>query len=219
LSRRNVIVGGVSPSRILLVAFAAAAFAQTQKERPIAPGWTAPESSDYEAGIDHKVVRTGKGSLYLKSTGGNPKDYAARQSIKADAYRGKRIRLTAYVKPDQAAGGGAPWLRVDFQNADYVLDGMLELTARSANVNGWVKCELVAQIPEDALGISFGLRMIGKGEIWADDLSFDVVPATVRTNTIERRKYRASDRDAAIQRLKEQYAKAPDRPVNLGFEN
>ena len=204
-----------------MVVVCGAVLAEMPKERLIATGWTAPESSDYEAGVDHKVVRGGKASLYLKSTSGNPKDYAARQSVKAEAYRGKRVRLTAWVKPDQAEQGGAPWLRVDFQNADYVLDGMLELTKASSAraVNGWVKCELVAQIPDDALGISFGLRMIGKGEIWADDLAFDVVPATVRTNTIERRKYRSPDRDAAIQRLKEQYANAPERPVNLGYEN
>ena len=190
-------------------------------ERAIAPGWTAPESSDYEAGIDHKVVRSGKGSLYLKSTSGNAKDYASRQSIRADGYRGKRVRLTAWVKPDEAEQGGAPWLRVDFPNADYVLDGMLELTKASSAraVNGWVKCELVAQIPDDALGVSFGLRIIGKGEIWADDLAFDIVPATVRTSTIERRKYRSPDREAAMQRLRQQYASAPDRPLNLGFEN
>lgn len=187
--------------------------------RTIATGWTAADSSDYEAGIDHQVVRTGRGSLYLKSIGANAKDYAARQSIKADAYRGKRVRLTAWVKPDQAQQGGAPWLRVDFANGDYVLDGMLELTARSRTVEGWAKCELVAQVPEDAVGITFGLRMIGKGEIWADDLAFDVVPATVRTNTIERRKYPAAERAGAIQGLKEQYGGTPERPVNLGFEN
>ena len=45
------------------------------------------------------------------------------------------------------------------------------------------------------------------------------MPATVRTNTIERRRYRLPDKDAAIKRLKEEYGKAPERPVNLGFEN
>jgi hypothetical protein len=205
-----------------LVAGQALVVGQALKERSVATGWTAPESSDYEAGIDRKVVHGGHGSLFLKSARANAKDYAARQRIRADAYRGKRVRLSGWVKPDQAVEGGALWLRVDFKNGDYVLDGMLELSAKDRSVpltNGWAKCELVADVPEDAIGLSFGLRMRGAGQFWGADLALDVVRKSTPTNTIERRPYRAPDKDAAIQRMKDEYSKAPERPVNLGFEN
>jgi hypothetical protein len=191
-------------------------------ERSIAAGWTRPEPADYEAGIEHTTVHSGKGSLILKSTGSTAKDFAVRQRIRADGFRGKRVRLSGWVKPDQAVGGGALWLRVDFQNGDYVLDGMLELSPTDRSVkltNGWAKCDLVADVPEDALGISFGVRMRGKGAFWADDLAFDVVAKSIPVNTIERRPYKAADKAAAIERLKDEYSKAPQRPVNLGFEN
>lgn len=169
----------------------------TDGERGIADGWTRPDPTDYEAAIERKVVHSGRGSLVLKSTGANPKDFAARQRIRADAYRGKRVRLSGWVKPDQAGEGGALWLRVDFNNGDYVLDGMLELSPSDRSVklvNGWAKCELVADVPDDALGISFGVRMRGKGQFWADDLAFDVVEKTVPVNTIERRPYKSADK-------------------------
>jgi hypothetical protein len=209
---RNLAIAGIALSL---------ASAQATKERAVATGWTAPESSDYEAAIDHNVVHSGRGSLLLKSTTANAKDYAARQRIRADAYRGKRVRLSGWVKPGQAVEGGALWLRVDFKNGDYVLDGMLELGAKDRSVpmtDGWAKCALVADVPEEALGLSFGLRMRGAGQFWGDDLALEVVSKTTPANTIERRPYRAADKDAAIQRMRDEYSKAPERPVNLGFE-
>lgn len=196
--------------------------AEAPKYRVVATGWTVPESTDYEAGIDHNVVHSGHGSLFLKSAGTKAKDYAARQRIRADAYRGKRVRLSGWVKPDQAVEGGALWLRVDFRNGDYVLDGMLELGAKDKSVplsNGWAKCVLVADVPEDSMGLSFGLRMRGAGEFWGDDLTLEVVPKSTPTNTIERRRYRAPDKDAAIQMMKNEYAKAQEHPANLNFES
>ncbi len=207
--------------RLPLILVCSSVIAQAS-DRQIATGWTSPESGDYQVGLDHKVVHGGHSSLFLKSAGANATDYAARQRIRADAYRGKRIRLTGWVKPDNAEQGGALWLRIDMANGDYVLDGMLDLSARDRtgkDANGWTRCVLVAQVPADALGISFGLRMRGKGEIWADDLSVELATRQEPTNTIERRPYRAaSGKEAAIKELREQYSKAPSRPVNLGFE-
>lgn len=206
--------------RYLFIPMIAIGLAAAQ-DHAIAIGWTSPQSSDYDAAIDHKVVRGGHGSLMLRSLTAAATDYAARQRVRADSWRGKRIRLTGWVKPDQARGGGALWLRLDMANGDYVLDGMLELTPSSSRPgSGWVKCELVAEVPQDAIGVSFGLRMRGQGTIWADDLSFDVVSKSTPTNTIERRKYvgAAGARDAAIQALREEYSKAPLQPSNLNFE-
>lgn len=194
-----------------------------QDARRIAAGWTSPPSADYEASLDHKVLHAGHASLVLRSLRAGAADYAARQDVRADAYRGKRVRLSGWVKPDHAENGGTLWLRVDMNNGDYILDSMLDLTARdqaAKDINGWTRCALVADVPQDALGISFGLRMKGTGEIWAGGLTFEVVAKSIPTTTIERRPYRvASGKEAALQQLRARYAKAPLRPVNLGFEN
>lgn len=188
--------------------------------RPIAPGWSATESADYTAGIDPKVAHGGHAGLYLKSVTPNAKVYAVRQLIRADAYRGKRIRLSGWIKPNSAQFGAALWLRVDMQNGDYVLDGMLGLSpeAIAASKDGWVRCDLVADVPADAIGIAFGVRMNGTGEVWADDLSITTVNKSVPTTTIERRPYRAPDKDAAVERMRKQYSAAPPHPVNMSFD-
>jgi hypothetical protein len=171
----------------------------------IAAGWEGPFTPDYQAGIDHTFRHSGRSSIYLKSAS-NGAD-SVRQRIRADAYRGKRIRLSGWVNTDKAEQGGALWLRVDMQNGDYVLDNVVELKAHS----GWTRIQLVADVPADALGISFGLRMKGPGQVWADDLKIGVAGSSVPTTTIERRKNRAED-------LRREYANAPEHPVNLGFE-
>lgn len=173
----------------------------------IAPNWTALPSVAYQAGIDHKVVHTGHASLFLKSDSGDARGYSARQRIRADLFRGKRIRLSGWVKSDKAPQGGALWLRIDMENGDYVLDSMLELSGRD-----WARVQLVAEVPPDAAGISFGLRMLGAGQIWCDDLTFDTVPLNTPTTTIERRK------DKTATNVAVEYSKSPLKPGNLNFE-
>jgi hypothetical protein len=173
----------------------------------VAAGWEGPVSPDYQAGIDRRVAHRGHASIYLKSLAPSAGGDAIRQRIRADAYRGKRIRLTGWVKAEHS---GALWLRVDMSNGDYVLDNIVDMPP-----GDWSKRQLVADVPADALGISFGLRMKGQGQAWADDLSLDVVSTSVPTTTIERRKDHAP---GAVSRLQEDYSRAPLHAVNLGFE-
>lgn len=199
-----------------MCAAAAVSGAQT---RPIASGWTGSDTSDYEAGIDRKVVRGGRGSLSIKAAHVQAPHYSVRQIIRADEYRGKRIRLSGYVRPGDA-DQSALWLRVDMDNGDYILDGMLGFTPRDAKSakGGWLQVMLVADVPKDAAGIAFGARMSGKGQMWADDLSLEVVDKGIMTNNIERRPYKGAGARAAIQKMLDEYAAAPRQPVNLGFE-
>jgi hypothetical protein len=178
----------------------------------VAPGWEAPSTANYQSGIDHKVSHSGRSSIYLKSVAAGANGDAVRQRIRAGAYRGKRIRLTGWINTDHAEQGGAVWLRVDMENGDYVLDNVVELKAAKA---GWTRMQLVAGVPTDALGISFGLRMKGQGQVWADDLTLEVVGDSTPTTTIERRKNRTS---GAVDELRKEYANAPAHPVNLDFE-
>lgn len=182
--------------------------AQPAIDRPVAPGWTAPESAAYKASLDRQNQRSGKASLSLTSISPAPAGYAASQRIRATAWRGKRIRLSGWIRTAGTDRGGALWLRIDMANGDYVLDGVFESSSEV-----WKKREIVAAVPPDAAGISFGVRMNGKGQVWADDFAFEIVPDKTPVNTIERRKNPAAGNVGA------QFQRAPAQPVNLGFEN
>ena len=56
----------------------------------------------------------------------------------------------------------------------------------------WKQCDIVLDVPEDATGISFGVLLWGSGEVWMNDVSFEVVgkdvpltsPATPQGQTL-----------------------------------
>jgi len=190
------------------------------EDRQIAPGWTATGSPSYQAALDGNVRHTGASSLVLRLREGQPPgSFAVRQRVKADAYRGKRVQLSGWLKADRAEGGAALWLRVDMANGDYILDNMLDLTASDAAAkSGWTRISLVADVPRDAAGISFGVRMKGAHEVWADDLGLKVVSNAVATTTVERRPFRGPGREAAVRQMLEDYGRAPLSLVNGAFE-
>ena len=97
------------------------------------------------------------------------------QSFSATAYRGKTLRLTAWLRldatdPDDRA---QMWLSVDrLDDRKGFFDNMNDRPVRSAE---WTKCEIHAKVDDDATFIKFGMMSIGRGRVWVDDVSFEVL--------------------------------------------
>jgi hypothetical protein len=105
------------------------------------------------------------------------------QSFSAAAYTGKTVRLRAWLRletffvttfgirlpdPEDRA---QMWLNVERanrRNGDSMED-------RPIQTGDWTKCEIVAEIGEDARFINFGVMSIGGGRVWVDDVSFEVI--------------------------------------------
>ena len=98
------------------------------------------------------------------------------QSFKAAAYRGKIVRLTAWLRleaigPEDRA---QMWLGVDRAgDKKGFFDDMSNRAVRSSE---WTLSEIRARIDPDAASIKFGVMSIGKGRVWVDHVSFEVVP-------------------------------------------
>jgi hypothetical protein len=116
------------------------------------------------------------------------------QSIVADAYRGKRIMLTARLKAEDVDGTATMWMRIDggrkdslrFDNMETrATDGVLRGTA------GWAERRIVLDVPEEAESIHFGFYLRGTGSAWArcfdlSEVGNDVaVTAGARPETVE----------------------------------
>jgi hypothetical protein len=97
------------------------------------------------------------------------------QSFKATAYRGKIVRLTAWLRleaigPDDRA---QMWLGVD--RADDKAGFFDDMSNRPVRSSEWTLREIRARIDQDATSIKFGVMSIGKGRVWVDHVSFEVV--------------------------------------------
>jgi hypothetical protein len=140
-------------------------------------GWFAAGShpKEYEMSLDRDTAHSGKGSATLKSivpkTGGFG---TLMQMCKADSYRGKRVRMSGYVRSADVADWAGLWLRVDGPKSEALsFDNMQDRAVKGTT--GWKACEIVLEVPEESQQLAFGILLTGTGQVWMDDLKFEVV--------------------------------------------
>lgn len=167
-------------------------------------GWLLSGSHpyNYKMGVDHKVVHEGRVSGYLKSEMVLEKDEFATmmQQFKADNYKGKRIKLSCFVKCESVEGFAGVWMRVDNQVGDVLqFDNMSNRPI--VGTLEWNYYSIVLDIPKESASISFGVLLQGGGKVWVDRFSFEEVDESVKTTNIEF------------------FPEMLDGPVNLSFED
>ena len=169
-------------------------------------GWfPSTAATDYEAGIDTNEKHSGTRCAYIKSLVPEPKQFGnLTQAFAPDQYFGKRLKMSAWVKTELKSQGKAQlWLRIDAGNSAKGpikaerFDNMGERPIQGST--DWAKYDLVVDVSEENTLIVFGLMLIGEGQIWLDDVSFEAVGKEVPLTGKKRCGY-------------------PARPVNLNFE-
>jgi hypothetical protein len=105
------------------------------------------------------------------------------QTIDAEPYRGKRIRFKAFVRsePEPGVSGRAQmWLRVDREDGGIgFFDNMRDRPITSAE---WTRYEITGNIADDARAIALGVMVSGRGSVWVDELSVEIIGDAVDTN-------------------------------------
>lgn len=189
-------------------------------------GWelrTPPQPITAETGLDRTVFHGGKVSGYLKVTGPSaPRpDLSMRQPVRADRYRGQRVRLSAYLKTAGVSADARSGVGL-FLNA--LGDTQLLAVATMADHpirgdTGWMRYEEVLDVPAETRVIRFGVTLYGTGQVWIDDVKLEIVGADVPTTagpvpprTAEQLQTLRDD----VQRLLA--TGLPQEPVNLDFE-
>jgi hypothetical protein len=102
------------------------------------------------------------------------------QSISAAAYRGKTVRVRAWIKVEAGAPGdhAQVYLQVTGLNRRTGLHAERDLRADLTTFPGWTSCEIEGRVDKDAQFLEFGFRAYGHGQVWIDDVSFEVVNGT-----------------------------------------
>jgi len=176
---------------ITLVFFAIAVFGcstgiQIRRGEQLPGGWfvAGDHPEDYEMGVDSTVTRSGNASGYIKSNASKPKGFGTlMQTFKADDYRGERLRMSGYIKAEKVKDRVALWMRVDGPEHETLrMDTMKDRPI--VGTAEWEKYEIVLDVPENSVSISFGILLGGKGQAWVDDLQFEVVGKDVPTTDL-----------------------------------
>jgi hypothetical protein len=110
------------------------------------------------------------------------------QSILADPYRGRRLKLTAELRTEDA-DRATLWMRVD--GADNRLLHFDNLSRRPGGPlegsNGWTERHIVLPVPDNAATIHYGFILRGRGKAWARRFTLEAVGAEVATTEPEPR--------------------------------
>ena len=143
--------------------------------------WLSTGNPDYTVGVDHDVVHSGKSSGYIQSKAtASTGSYEQSHFKRAIDYRGKRLRLSGYIKTEQVTGRAGIWVSVvDSSNQLLGLDNMQNRPI--TGTTNWQKYEIVLDIPEDSATIWYGVLLQGEGKIWLDDAHLEVVEQDIST--------------------------------------
>ena len=179
--------------------------------------WIAGNGSppQFESGRDFSVRRSGSASGYIRSLSmqvENAPSGSIIQEMRADAYRGKRIRYSGWIRTSEVGGDGVGlWLRGDGARIG-PFDNMND--RRLSGTNDWKYLSIVVDVPQLTVGLAFGALLVGPGIAWVDDLNIEVVDETVQvTAPLGERLYDDSAQVAGY------YSRRSLRPTHLGFES
>lgn len=185
---------------------------------PAMIGWDRDNAnSPYDIGLDRAVAHGGESSGHIVSREPASSSFGSfSQLIKADDYRGKRVRFAAYVKTREVTstqGGAGLVMRVDGRGGLLAFDNMMNRPRRGTT--GWTFASVILDVPQDADGLYLGFLLMGSGEAWIDDASLEIVGADVpSTNLLPPTNLDASN----VERMRRLYSGLPSAPTNLGFE-
>jgi hypothetical protein len=150
-------------------------------------GWSY-SNYDYAGGADSTTKNSGKSSAFIRSAG--PQDDSGRlfQEIRATKFRGKPLMMSAYLKvgpleaTDRDHGPSTNWKDPPPGASLFMVlygSGRLLGQARSSLItetNAWEQHVITLDVPQHCEGISFGVRLRGRGVVWIDDVELDTLP-------------------------------------------
>lgn len=146
-------------------------------DKNIPEGWILGGSNphDYIVGVDLSESHSGFSSSYIKSISARPVGFVTlMQSFKANNYRSQRIKLTAFMKTRFVSGGSSLWMRInDAVGKPLSFDDMRNRTLVGSME--WTPVEIVLDVPPMSDEISFGFLLMGKGQVWVDNIKLSMV--------------------------------------------
>ncbi|KQW52253.1 MULTISPECIES: hypothetical protein [unclassified Roseateles] len=182
---------------------------------------TLSHSKGYEVGIDPASDAAGSPSLtvrFVASTKPWGVDMGAAHQV-LSGYGGQRLRFSGQLRADTVKGWAGLFLgRGSWGGLNSIVtprpgvEPLLPAGAAFAADGNWHDVSVVFDVPADAAQVVLGLALVGKGQVWARNLQFQVVSKEVPTTTTKIGVDLQSARRADAER-KAEMAKEPPAPL------
>lgn len=169
----------------LLILFAAAF---TSADVAVPKGWIIAGSNpeDYQMGIDTSSKDSNQIAT-IKSTAKKCKGFGTlmQQSLPGK-YKGKRVKLSGRLKLENVEGWAGLWMRVDINYPYTVLDFNNMYDKQLKGSIDWQTYSFELDVIEEAELICFGALLSGKGQIWFDDMTIEIISDIPPSTTIQK---------------------------------
>src|SRR4051812_18165265 len=155
----------------------------------------------YVVGVDSTEPWGGMPSAYVQSLAPTVEGGfgGMMQTTSAENYVGKRVRLSGWLKTEEAIeGGGHLWLRIDGQERGKMLgfDNMDNRAVKGSS--DWQEASVVLDVPAGSSALAYGFFVSGGGKMWVNGQKIEEVGPDVPTTNM--------------------VTKPPVVPRNLGFD-
>jgi hypothetical protein len=183
------------------------------------PGWGVvvnPPSAVFTYGLDRSEKNGGQQSGFMSSRSAPAEgSMTFYQQIRADNYRGKRVRWSGWVQTrgivGQISDGGGLWMTIYYPGEDGTGDKRARAeTTGFRGTAGWRQVSVVLDVPPNAIGFYVAVWIQGPGELWVDDFALEEVGTSVTTTA----SVVSDSSPGALQ----SFATRGLLPENLGFE-
>lgn len=152
----------------------------------IPSGWIQAGSNitDYNLGVDSDNGLSGGKSAFIESKTDSPEGFSTMmQNASVAEYRGKRIRMSVYIRSNNVTDWSGAWLRIDGDKKLLAFDNMHNRSIKGTT--DWAPYNIVLDVPENAKQMAFGVLLSGKGKVWFDDFNFEIVTINVPVTSLE----------------------------------
>lgn len=149
------------------------------EDHPLPGGWRLKSytaSNLYRIGLDREIKHGGKSAGFLASQDADYEQnhYASlEQSLDATKYRGKRLRLSAFLKSKNVKKRGMLEVEVPDPYAD--LSDTFRQEPSCVGTSDWKRYEIEFPVMAYAQVIEIRVHLHGAGQIWLDDLRLEVL--------------------------------------------
>ncbi len=145
-------------------------------------GWLVGGSNpgDYRVDFEPRGGRHGTAAALLQPVVSAPHGFVTVLRCPGAApYRGRRLRLSAWVKAEDVGGWSGLWMRVDpaVGKGSLAFDNMQPRAIRGTR--DWRRYQVVLDVAPEAGRICYGFLLDGPGRVWVDDVALDEVGTDV----------------------------------------
>lgn len=191
-------------------------------------GWhkSGSKPNQYDMGIERETAYNSRSAATIKSIEKVFDGFGTLMQICiAGPYAGKKIRMSGYMKTKDVDSAWF-WLRSDAVDStsekDSVITAMLALAnMHERTIKGttdWTRYDIVMDISPNASHLAFGAGLSGTGQMWFDNISFEIVDNTVTTTETITPDAERPGFKIPRERFQKAVAQYQPQPTNLDFE-